>query len=139
LPTIVTDLDSPLATISIADGSLWIAPRGLHRLTSMVRKLEIPLHAIESVRPATPEILAEVFTPRLTKRKKGSQIGERYRAGAFQYWKGENWWWYLVRKGDPAIELTLFGHRYHQVVISVSDPEHAVRVIDASRAVKEHS
>jgi len=112
-----------LVDLSIGEGKLTLHVLGADKLWSFKSSLEIPLVHIASVR-ADPEVARGWYHGI---RMPGTSVPGVITAGTF-YQDGKRVFW-DVHHPEKTIVIDLHDERYSELVVEVSEPEAAVKLI----------
>ncbi|GAA2018392.1 hypothetical protein JL107_14795 [Nakamurella flavida] len=111
-------------TVTVSDTTLRVEPRGLDKIWSFTRCLDIPL---DHVRGATFDPGANAEPKGI--RRPGLAVPGKW-AGTFVH-DGERSFWNVSTPGDTVV-ITLAGERFEQLVLTVADPRALVDRINAA-------
>jgi hypothetical protein len=118
-----------MVEITISDGHVVIAPRGLSRLWTLHGPITVPLTAIRRVQRAAPGVGLGAWKGW---RLPGTHLPGVITAGSYLH-DGDWEFWDVRGAGASAIEVELSGTRYRRLVVDVADPDAAVAQLQAAR------
>jgi hypothetical protein len=112
-----------MTDVAIVDGKLIVEPRGLNKVWSFRRRLEIPLGHVRAA-TADPQIGRERS---LALRMGGTYVPGVIKAGTFVQ-GGERSFWNM-RNPDKVVVIELRDEPYAWLAIEVADPRAVVQAI----------
>ncbi len=113
-----------MVTISVLGSDLMLEVEGLGKLWCLRSRLQLPLAHVRSVR-REPEAARKWFAGF---KLAGSHIPGILTAGTFYHEGGLVFW--DVHDPEGAIALELYDERYQRLIVEVSDPAAAIRLIE---------
>ena len=119
-----------MVDITVRNGELVFAPRGLSQLWALRRRITVPVSAVRRVRRAAPRVGRGWWKGW---RMPGTHLpgvivaGSYLRDGAWEFWD-------VRGAGSRAIEVDLSGNRFSRLVVDVDDPDAAVAAIERARS-----
>lgn len=116
-----------MVEITVADGRLIVEPRGLHRLWTLRRRIEVPLSYVRDARVEDEKPIGWWMGLRVP----GTHLPWVIAAGTY-YRKGRREFWDLRHHRRPVV-IDLVGGGFDRLVVEVDDPDETVRRIEAAR------
>ncbi len=104
-----------LASVSVVDGTLVVAPRGLMKLWAMKSELAVPAESVRDVR-----VVVDRKTIPLGLRLPGTAVPGLIIAGS--YLKKGEWTFCAIRGDRPVVVIEFDDGRYARALIETRDP-----------------
>jgi hypothetical protein len=117
-----------MVVISVRGDKLRLQVKGLDKLWAMRSRLDIPLGSIRAAR-VDPEVARGLWKGVSAP---GTHIPGFIIAGTF-YQDDKRIFW-DVKDPEKTVVIELVGQRYDQIIVEVSDPAAAVRLIEGAMA-----
>lgn len=115
-----------MATIDFDTDGFTVRLSTAEKLAGLLRDIQVPYRAVTSV-----EIPADGLRATRGMRFPGLALPGRRKIGTWRTGRGKAF--VSVARGLPAVRLTLRGHRYTEVLLSVRDAEHVRARLDSAR------